>query len=239
MVGQAAGNHQDAWSDADATQYGASNTNIPVRIFSDGNDGAVEQSNTVLGLSAALNGNETNQSATQDQSGGAPMPKPVPYAERLSYPEGDMYSDKDKQYPEKDKKDEGTGVQAIGQIAESKQDAVALSDAKQIGASNTNVPVRIGSKGDGGSVSQANTTISAAIAANENGTSQTATQNQSGSGTLVQGIGQIAKNKQDALALSDAFQKDATNTNAPVRVFSGATTAPCRSPTRPPRSVRP
>ena len=82
VVGQAAGNHQDAWSDADATQYGASNTNIPVRIFSDGNDGAVEQSNTVLGLSAALNGNHTNQTATQTQSGGAPAPKPAPYAER-------------------------------------------------------------------------------------------------------------------------------------------------------------
>ena len=73
-------------------------------------------------------------------------------------------------------------------------------------------------------MSQANTTISAAIAANKNGTSQTATQNQSGHGTLVQGIGQIAKNKQDALALSDAFQKDATNTNAPVGVFSKGTT---------------
>ena len=111
-------------------------------------------------------------------------------------------------------------MQAIGQVAESKQGAVAKSDAKQIGASNTNVPVRIGSKGEDGSVSQANTTISAAIAANKNETSQTATQNQSGPGTLVQGIAQIAKNKQGALALSDAFQKDATNTNAPVRVFS-------------------
>ena len=222
VVGQAAGNHQDAWSDADATQYGASNTNIPIRIFSDGNDGAVSQSNTVLGISAALNGNETTQSATQAQGGGAPVTMPVPYyAESLPYTEGDMYSSKDKEpYSDKDKKDKGTGVQAIGQVAESSQDAVALSDAKQIGASNTNVPVRIGSEGDGGSVSQANTTISAAIAANHNETSQNATQSQSGPGTLVQGIGQLAKNKQDALALSDAFQKDATNTNAPVRVFS-------------------
>ncbi len=222
VVGQAAANHQDAWSDADATQYGASNTNIPIRIFSDGDDGAVEQSNTVLGLSAALNGNETTQTATQNQTGAAPKP----YAVKLPYPDSDPYSDydkqypeKDKQYPEKDKKDAGPGVQAIGQIAESKQDAVAKSDATQIGASNTNVPVRIGSEGDAGSVSQANTTISAAIAVNKNETPQTAIQNQSGHGTLVQGIAQGAKNKQGALAFSDALQKDATNTNAPVDVF--------------------
>ncbi len=218
VVGQAATNDQDAWSDADATQYGASNTNIPIRIFSDGDDGAVSQSNTVLGLSAALNGNETTQSATQTQGGAAPVT--MPYAERLSYPEWDPYSDKEKQpYPDKDKKDEGTGVQAIGQLAESTQVAGASSDATQVGASNTNVPVRIGSEGNDGDVSQSNTTISAAIAANGNETSQTATQNQSGPGTLVQGIAQAALNKQAALACAKALQKDATNTNTPVGVF--------------------
>ena len=220
VVGQAAANRQKAWSDADATQYGASNTNIPIRIFSDGDDGAVEQSNTVLGLSAASNGNETTQTATQTQSGAAPIVMPVPYASTLPYPEGnDLYPDKDKEYPDKDKKHEGPGVQAIGQVAENDQNAVAKSDATQIGASNTNVPVRIGSTGDNGSVSQSNTTISAAIAANKNGTSQSATQTQSGPGTLVQAIGQAALNKQGALALSYAFQKDATNTNTPVSVF--------------------
>ena len=257
VVGQAAANDQDAWSDADATQYGASNTNIPIRIFSDGDDGAVEQSNTVLGLSAALNGNETTQTATQTQSGAAPIVMPVPYASTLPYPEGnDLYPDKDKEYPDKDKKHEGPGVQAIGQVAESDQDAVAKSDATQIGASNTNVPVRIGSTGDNGSVSQSNTTISAAIAANKNGTSQAATQTQSGPGTLVQAIGQAALSKQACARLLGRLPEGRhEHEHAGERVRRGrpegrlqgregrqgrttrSTAAPCRSRTRPPRSA--
>jgi hypothetical protein len=212
-VGQAATNAQAALSDADATQYGASNTNIPVRIGSYGDDGAVSQSNTVLGLSAALNGNATAQTATQTQSGAAPAPiyAVVPYADKVPYPEKEPYSEKP-----------ALTVQGIGQLAENTQVAASSSDAVQIGAENVNVPVSIGSPGGGGSVSQANTTISAAIAGNQNRTSQTATQAQAGPGTAVQAIGQAAKNNQAALACAKALQLGASNVNAPVRLFDKA-----------------
>jgi hypothetical protein len=206
IAGQAATNYQDADAYADADQRGASNTNLPIRVLSEGDDGDVSQSNTVAGIAAALNGNETTQTASQTQAGGgAPMP--------VLAPESELY----KRVPQ----DAGTGVQVVGQIAQSDQDADAVSTASQEHASNLNAPVRVGSPGDNGSVTQANTVLSLGIAANGNKTTQGATQNQAGSGgTLVQAVGQAALNKQDALACADAAQKGASNTNAPVRVFS-------------------
>jgi hypothetical protein len=117
------------------------------------------------------------------------------------------------------------GTQAIGQSAKSDQDAIAASAATQDGASNTNVPVRVLSPGDGGDVEQKNTVDSDATAANLNATKQDASQSQSGRGCEcssggTQAIGQSAKNEQDAAALSAALQSGASNTNAPVRVGS-------------------
>lgn len=205
VAGQAATNYQDADAYSNADQHGASNTNLPIRVLSDGDDGDVSQSNTVAGIAAALNGNATTQYASQSQAG-APMPVPV-----LA-----PYSDQHKVVP----KDGGTGVQVVGQLAQNTQDADAVSTASQKYVSNHNAPVRIGSAGDDGSTTQANTVLSLGIAANGNKTYQGATQNQAGSGgTLVQAAGQAALSKQDALACADAAQKDAENTNAPVRVF--------------------
>ena len=213
VAGQAATNHQDADAYADADQHGASNTNLPIRVLSEGDDGDVRQSNTVAGIAAALNGNETTQSATQTQGGGG---APVPVLVR----ESDPY---------KAPHDGGTGVQVVGQLAQSHQDADAVSNASQEHVSNLNAPVRVGSPGDDGSTTQANTVLSLGIAANGNRTNQGATQSQAGSGgTLVQAVGQAALNKQDALACADAAQKGAENVNAPVRVFGhgdGGTTS--------------
>ena len=205
VLGQAATNDQDADAYSDADQHGASNTNLPIRVLSYGDDGDVSQSNTVAGIAAALNGNGTTQTATQNQAGGAaPMPFLDPYDDRHKL----------------DRKDEGKGVQVVGQLAQNTQDADAVSTASQKYVSNHSAPVRIGSAGDDGSTSQANTVLSLGIAANLNKTHQGATQNQAGSGgTLVQAAGQAALNKQDALACADAEQKDAKNTSAPVRVF--------------------
>lgn len=204
VVGQAATNDQyaDAYSNAD--QYGASNTNLPIRVLSDGYDGDVSQSNTVASIAAALNSNETTQTASQTQ-GGATTPPPVL----------ESCCDPYKVAPE-----QGTGVQVVGQLAQNAQDADAVSNASQEDVSNLNAPVRIGSAGNDGSTAQANTVLSGAVAANGNRTSQGATQSQAGSGgTLVQAVGQIALSKQSALACADAAQKDAVNASAPVRVF--------------------
>ena len=202
-IGQEAKSDQDAAALSVAKQYGASNTNIPVRVLSKGDDGRVSQSNSVDSSATAANLNATKQDADQDQGG-----------------KGDKCCD-------------GGGIQAIGQEAKSDQDATALSAALQSGASNTNTPVRVGSKGDDGSVSQSNSVDSDATALNVNLTKQDADQDQGGSkdhccsADGIQAIGQEASD-QDATAASLAAQTAAATsavarpaaTNTPVRVDS-------------------
>ena len=113
----------------------------------------------------------------------------------------------------------GSGTQAVGQEADSKQHAAAASAAEQKGAENTNISVRVLSPGNDGNVTQSNTVASKATAANINLTGQKAGQAQGGSGG-TQAIGQDADNDQSATALSAAKQDGATNRNIPVRVLS-------------------
>jgi hypothetical protein len=68
-IGQWASSEQSADSSADSTQKGACNTNAPVRIKSEGDDGDVTQSNSSTAKSAAGNENETDQSADQSAGG--------------------------------------------------------------------------------------------------------------------------------------------------------------------------
>jgi len=114
----------------------------------------------------------------------------------------------------------GSGLQAIGQSAENDQDAAALAATKQEKPSNSNISVRVLSKGDDGDVSQTNEATSDAFAGNLNLTGQKAEQAQGG-GSGIQAIGQEAKNDQDAFALGLTAQKGASNENIPVRVLSG------------------
>ena len=100
------------------------------------------------------------------------------------------------------------------------------------------VPVRIGSPGDDGSTTQANAVSRLGIAANGNKTTRGQPDQAGSGGTLVQGIGQIAQSKQDALACADAAQKGAKNTNAPCASSARATTARRASRTPLPRSRR-
>ena len=195
-IGQEAKSEQSAGALSVALQSGASNTNTPVRVGSKGDDGDVSQSNSVDSKAKALNVNLTGQKADQGQRGG-------------------------------DCRCADGGTQAIGQKAKNDQSAAAASLAAQSGghdrcgcgsSGNTNTPVRVDSKGDGGSVEQSNSVDSKAAAGNLNLTWQLAGQGQSGSGT--QAIGQEAKNEQDALAASAALQSGASNTNTPVRVDS-------------------
>ena len=114
----------------------------------------------------------------------------------------------------------GSGIQAIGQSAENDQDAAALAATKQEKPSNSNISVRVLSKGDDGDVSQTNEATSDAFAGNLNLTGQKAEQAQGG-GSGIQAIGQEAKNDQDAAALGLTAQTGASNENIPVRVLSG------------------
>jgi hypothetical protein len=64
-IGQWADNWQGAKSDASSKQYAPSNSNAPVRLYSWGGGGSVDQSNASAALSAAGNRNSTCQRAFQ------------------------------------------------------------------------------------------------------------------------------------------------------------------------------
>lgn len=113
----------------------------------------------------------------------------------------------------------GAGTQVIGQSASNAQGAAALSATIQEKPSNSNVPVRVLSPGDDGSVEQSNDATSYATAANINGTKQSADQGQAG-GSGIQVIGQESKSGQLALSAALTAQLGASNENAPVRVLS-------------------
>ena len=200
---QRASNEQGAAALSAATQEGATNENVPVRVLSPGNGGSVHQSNSVDSDATARNSNDTDQRAHQSQLDG--------HAGECGC-------------------DGGLGIQVLGQKSRSEQGALAASAAVQdFGRSecgcrqggNTNEPVRVWSPGDDGSVRQSNSADSSARASNSNDTDQDARQLQAGgSGIAIQALGQQAENGQLAKALSGTFQLHASNTNDPTRVYS-------------------
>jgi GTP cyclohydrolase II len=199
-VGQVAETIQKAKSQAESKQEKPSNSNISVRIHSEGDDGDVEQSNNSIAGSAAGNLAQTSQGVEQQQGGGAPA--------------------------KKDKCcDGGSGVQAVGQEAKTIQLADSEAKSVQEHASNENIPVRIGSKGDNGSVSQSNNSAALSFAGNAAKTSQGVEQLQGGGcgchgGDAVQAVGQKAITGQLAESEATSIQKGAKNSNTPVRIHS-------------------
>ena len=69
-AGQKASNAQQASATADAVQVKPSNVNAPVRVWSPGAGGAVEQTNAALAGALAANLNGTTQGVRQGQAGG-------------------------------------------------------------------------------------------------------------------------------------------------------------------------
>jgi len=66
QAGQAAGSSQDAAAGAESTQVKPENTNVDVRVLSDGADGPVSQANTSTAAAIAANLNATDQQVAQD-----------------------------------------------------------------------------------------------------------------------------------------------------------------------------
>jgi len=196
---QSATNEQLGIAASSASQVRPTNTNVSVRVLSPGNDGNVSQSNSVSSTAHATNDNSTDQSTDQDQSA-----------------KGSSCGCS------------GTsGIQVGKQRSSNEQGAAALSAASQSGAKNTNVPVRVLSPGNGGSVTQSNDVGSSARASNGNDTDQRLDQDQSTSGGCgcqagegIQVGQQSSWSKQGAGALSLASQQGAQNENSPVRVLS-------------------
>jgi hypothetical protein len=205
IAGQSADNKQSADSDATAVQYKPSNTASSIRVLSPGDDGDVTQSNSTTALSAALNGNETDQSVDQSQGGAsAPMDAKAEDA-KSAHPSGSSYT------------------QIAGQSADNKQWADSDATAVQVKPSNTASSIRVLSPGDDGDVTQSNDATAVGIAANLNKTDQSTDQSQSGGGPgsyYTQIAGQEAGNYQSADADATAVQVKPTNTASSIRVLS-------------------
>ena len=191
---QAAGTDQVAAALSAATQINPSNSNVGIRVLSPGSDGSVTQSNNAASRADAGNTASTMQAGSQSQSGSSC---------------GCSGS---------------TPIQTSDQSASTDQTAAALSAAKQVDPSNSNVSIRVLSPGDGGSVSQSNDASSSATAGNRAGTTQGASQSQAGGcgcgADAIQLANQQAGTEQGSLAASGATQIDPSNTASPVRVLS-------------------
>jgi hypothetical protein len=72
------------------------------------------------------------------------------------------------------------GIQSAQQLTGNAQDAGALSNAYQSGATNNNIGVRVLSPGNDGAVTQSNDASSTAQSTNTNTTNQSSDQDQSG-----------------------------------------------------------
>jgi len=198
-IGQSSSVGQVATAASSAYQLGASNTSTPIRIASGGNDGALTQENEAESSASAANTAPVTQWGSQQQA--------APSCGCSS----------------------GPAVQALGQSSEIGQLAAGLSSATQIGAKNESGPIRIGSWGGGGAVSQSNEAESSASASNNAPTTQSGSQLQAGSG--VQALGQKSDIWQGAYAASSAIQQPGRsecgcggsfgNSADPVRIASG------------------
>ncbi len=114
-------------------------------------------------------------------------------------------------------------VQAAGQEASNCQTATSSATSTQDHPANYNIPVRVLSPGDDGSVKQSNDSTALSLAANLAATGQSIQQNQAGStpwAALVQAAGQQASNAQDADSTATSTQSGASNKNVPVSVLS-------------------
>ena len=203
IAGQDASNKQKADADATAVQLHPTNESTSVRVLSKGDNGDVSQSNSTTAVAAGLNGNKTHQDI--DQTQGQPMD----------------HNMADGRYPSGKGSD---STQIAGQESKNAQWADADAVAVQKGASNENTPVRVGSKGDDGDVSQSNSTTAIAAGLNFNKTHQDIDQTQGGTGGYgslgLQVAGQRNSSSQGAKAGALAAQLDASNENDPVRVAS-------------------
>ena len=227
VAGQEADSEQKAFADATAVQVKPSNENSSIRVGSKGDDGDVEQSNSTTAIAAGLNDNETKQSI--DQTQGSASKEKAPEAKETAEKDGHM--DKG-----------GSYTQVAGQKADNEQKADADATAVQLKPSNSNDSIRVGSKGDGGDVTQSNDATAVGIAKNDNETKQSIDQTQGsaskekapeaketaekdghmdkGGSSYTQVAGQEADNEQKADADATAVQWKPSNSNDSIRVGS-------------------
>src|SRR5579862_6751446 len=182
-----------------ANQIGASNSSDPVRIWSPGNGGSVNQSNDATSTADATNTATPTQTGTQTQNGS-----------------GVQAIGQDSKVDQ--------GAIALSSALQAPGESRCGCGGSSFG--NTADPTRIGSYGNDGNVTQSNDATSTADATNTATPTQTGTQMQSGSscgcssGPAVQAIGQESDVGQLGVAASSADQIGASNSADPICIWS-------------------
>ena len=116
----------------------------------------------------------------------------------------------------------GPATQAAGQDNSSDQTADSKATSTQTSPSNVNIPVRVLSPGNDGSVSQSNDSTAASLAANVNATDQSIGQHQAGAsaGRPCRPPVRRTRARSPLTRLRPRLQDHAVNYNIPVRVLS-------------------
>src|SRR5581483_10345718 len=148
-------NHQDATSDSTASQSGANNGNLSIRVGQGGDTGTVTQGNQANAqASSSATGNVpqtgSDPSATAQSTTAQSSPKNANIDVRVGSP-GDIA-------PVGQQNNAQAGASATGVNASDGQaGGRAAAHATQTSPDNINVIVRVGSPGDNGAVTQQNT----------------------------------------------------------------------------------
>jgi hypothetical protein len=192
IAGQEAGNYQSADADATAVQVKPTNTASSIRVLSPGDDGDVTQSNSTTALAAAQNGNKTDQSIDQSQTGKGYGSDFLQIAGQGAW--SGQHADADATAFQLGAKNEYTPVR-VG--SPNGKERGKDEHGKKDGKDNYNT------KSNGGSVEQTNSVGALAVALNLNETCQTLLQSQMGHGSSLQVAGQGSWSGQGGSA--DAF----------------------------------
>jgi len=233
---QIAKSEQDAAASAESRQIEPENVNVSVRVLSPGDDADVSQQNSSFALGIAANKNDTDQSVTQEQ-GGRYGDVAVQAAGQIASNDQDAWASAESKQIEPENSNLPVRTLSRGDEGEVSQknsstalalslnvnDLVQTADQSRSGgerkldAPDQAVPeldVREPEKEDDESVSQLNKSLAAALSANLNQTTQTATQSQEGKGdVVVQAAGQVAGNEQEAGSKAESLQFGARNEN--------------------------
>ena len=200
---QTAYNDQSADSSADSTQKGASNSNAPVRIKSDGGGGDVSQSNESGALSAAGNKNSTDQSADQSAGGSG----------------GGLTVQALGQKAENGQDAELARHVRAGRCQQQQLARCASrATAATVTSTQSNLSAAFSAAGNKNDTTQDASQDAGGLSApviREDGCGSCG-----GDGATVQGAGQWASSKQSADSSADSTQSGACNTNSPVRIKS-------------------
>ena len=205
IAGQEAKNAQTADANATAAQLGAKNDALSIRVLSPGDDGDVTQSNSVGAGALAANGNETDQTTDQTQSGGGTGSS----ATQIAGQAAGNYQDADA---------DATAVQVKPSNTATSIRVLSPGDDGDVTQSNSTTALAAGLNGNATDQSidqsQGAAPMDAKSAEAERGTAP------SYGSDSTQIAGQAADNKQSADADATAVQVEPSNTASSIRVLS-------------------